>query len=259
MTRIERELTALAERYALPAESVPRLAALLEALASDEHAPTTVRAPAEAVHTHVADSLVALELPDVRDAGVVADLGAGAGFPGLPLAVALPRATVALVESNTRKCTFIQAAADTAAAANAHVVAERAESWEAGVGTCDVVTARALAPLAVIAEYAAPLLRDGGVLVAWKGRRDPDEDRAAAAAAAELGLTIEEVRPVEPYTGAVHRHLHLLRKFAPTPSASRAGPGWRGNARWERRSDPPPTAFAATVTDVPTRRPTRVL
>jgi 16S rRNA (guanine527-N7)-methyltransferase len=225
MSSVAGEIAALTARYGLPADAGPRLSALLGALASDEHAPTTVRAPHEAVHAHLADALVALELPDVRAAGRIADLGAGAGFPGLPLAVALPPATVVLVESNARKCAFIEVAAAAAAATNARVIAARAESWSDGIETCDVVTARALAPLAVIAEYAAPLLRDGGVLVAWKGRRDAEEERAAAAAAADLGLAPEEIRPVVPYAGAEHRHLHLLRKVAPTPTRFPRRPG----------------------------------
>jgi len=215
----------LAERYALPPGAVEQLAALLTALAADPHAPTTVRSPEEAVRVHVADSLVALELPEVHVARELADVGAGAGFPGLPLAIALPQARVALVESNARKCAFIRGAAEAAGVRNAIAVADRAESWTEGVGRCDVVTARALAPLAVIAEYAAPLLRDGGLLVAWKGRRDADEERDAAAAAEQLGLAVEEVRPVIPYDGAEHRHLHLLRKVAPTPTRFPRRPG----------------------------------
>lgn len=219
------ELVALAERHRLPDAAVFQLAALLDALAADPHAPTTVRAPQQAVHTHVADSLVALELADVRHATAIADLGAGAGFPGLPLAIALPTAHVALVESVARKCAFIRAAADAAGLANAEVLAERAESWHAGIGTRDLVTARALAPLAVLAEYAAPLLREGGVLVAWKGRRDEQEERDAAAAADELGLAIEQIRPVNPYPGTDHRHLHVLRKVGPTPERFPRRPG----------------------------------
>jgi 16S rRNA (guanine527-N7)-methyltransferase len=219
------ELAALAERYGLPNAAVPQLAALLEALAGDPHAPTTVRDPAQAVFTHVADSLVALELSDVRAAIALADLGAGAGFPGLPLAIALPAARVALVESIARKCAFIHATADAAGLANVEVVPERAEAWSAGLATRDLVTARALAPLAVLAEYAAPLLLEGGVLVAWKGRRDAEEERDAAAAAAELGLAVEEIRPVRPYPGAEHRHLHVLRKVAPTPDRFPRRPG----------------------------------
>lgn len=219
------ELVSLAERYGLPAAAFAQLAALLDLIAADAHAPTTVREPAQAAHTHLADSLVALELPDVRAASAIGDLGAGAGFPGLPLAVALPEAEVVLVESVARKCAFIRAAADAAGLTNVEVVADRAESWSAGLGTRDLVTARALAPLAVLAEYAAPLLCEGGVLVAWKGRRDAEEERDAAAAAEQLGLAVEEIRPVHPYRGADHRHLHVLRKVAPTPDRFPRRPG----------------------------------
>ncbi|MBB4661054.1 16S rRNA (guanine(527)-N(7))-methyltransferase RsmG [Conexibacter arvalis] len=221
---VDARIAELVARYGLPDESTRPLAQLLEAL-DDEHAPTTVRAPEEAIDVHLADSLAGLELPAIRDARSIADLGAGAGFPGLPLAVALPKARITLVESIARKCAFISAAARAAAIENAEVVAARAEEWADGIGRNDVVTARALAPLGVLAEYAAPLLREGGLLVAWKGRRDDDEERVAAAAAAELGLEIEEIRPVAPYAGADHRHLHLLRKVAPTPARFPRRPG----------------------------------
>jgi 16S rRNA (guanine527-N7)-methyltransferase len=222
---VDHELVDLANRYRLPTHVRAPLGALLEALATDPHAPTTVREPSQAVHTHLADSLVALELPDVRAATAIADLGAGAGFPGLPLAIALPAAGVVLVESVARKCAFIGVAAEAAGLTNVEVVADRAESWSAGLGTRDLVTARALAPLAVLAEYAAPLLREGGVLVAWKGRRDAEEERDAVAAADQLGLAVEEVRPVRPYPAAEHRHLHVLRKLAPTPDRFPRRPG----------------------------------
>ncbi|HEV7774657.1 MAG TPA: 16S rRNA (guanine(527)-N(7))-methyltransferase RsmG [Conexibacter sp.] len=222
---VAHEVDDLVSRHGLPAAVASQLGALLGALAADPHAPTTVRDPAQAVHTHLADSLVALELPDVRAATAIADLGAGAGFPGLPLAAALPAAEVVLVESVARKCVFIRAAADAAGLTNVEVVADRAESWSAGLGTRALVTARALAPMAVLAEYAAPLLREGGVLVAWKGRRDADEERDAAAAAEQLGLSVEEIRAVRPYAAAEHRHLHVLRKVAPTPDRFPRRPG----------------------------------
>ena len=66
----------------------------------------------------------------------------------------------------------------------------------------DLVTARALAPLAVIAEYAAPLLGLGGSLVAWKGARDRDEEADGLAAAEVLGLELVEVRQVRPVSRA---------------------------------------------------------
>jgi 16S rRNA (guanine527-N7)-methyltransferase len=210
-------LAKLVVRYGLPAGAGPRLEALLAALTDDPHAPTTVRDPMTAVRDHLADSLVALGLTPVRQASRVADLGAGAGLPGLPLAISLPAATVSLVESNGRKCEFLERTRAACAATNATVINTRAEDWVDGRESCDLVTARALAPLAVVAEYAAPLLAIGGALVAWRGRRDPAEEAAAARAAGELGLELRPPAPVAPYPGALHRHLHVLVKVAPTP------------------------------------------
>jgi 16S rRNA (guanine527-N7)-methyltransferase len=210
-------LGALAKRYCLDGDAIARLARLLELVASDPHAPTTVRDPRRAVDVHLADSLVALELEPVRAASQIADLGAGAGFPGLPLAIALPHADVALIESNGRKCAFLERAIEAAGVANARPVDARAEEWSDGIGRCDLVTARALAAPAVIAEYAAPLLRIGGVVVAWRGRREPDAEGAGALAAAELGLRVEEPVRVRPYAGAEHRYLHLMTKQTETP------------------------------------------
>jgi 16S rRNA (guanine527-N7)-methyltransferase len=181
--------------------------------------------PREAVDVHVADSLVGLEVEDVRRAEVLADLGAGAGFPGLVLAAALPAARVVLVESVGRKAEFLRRAASALGLERAEVVALRAEEWRAGLGACDVVCARALARMDVLAEYAAPLLREGGALVAWKGRRDAEEERGGAAAAARLGLAVEEVREVHPWPEAQARHLHVLRKVAPTPPGFPRRPG----------------------------------
>src|SRR6185312_15202410 len=120
------------------------------------------------------------------------------GFPGLVLAVALPDATVTLVESVGKKCEFLRRTAHDVGLENVAVVQGRAEDWQAGIGTQDVVTGRALAPLNVLAEYAAPLLRAGGALVAYKGRRDPSEEAAAATAAALLGLEVQEPVRVTP-------------------------------------------------------------
>jgi 16S rRNA (guanine527-N7)-methyltransferase len=218
-------LRALGDRYALTEGQVRRLEGLLECVAADPEAPTTVTDRSGILRDHLADSLVALELPQVRAATAIADLGAGAGFPGLPLAIALPGARVSLVESNGRKCAFIARSATACQTANAAAVHARAEAWPDGLGASDLVTARALAPLGVVAEYAAPLLRVGGWLVAWRGQRDPDDDGAGARAAAELGLEPAPVVRVEPYPGARNRHLHPLRKVAATPDRFPRRPG----------------------------------
>ncbi len=210
-------IESLGQRYGLAGPSRRQLATLLDHVAADPGAPTAVTDRAAILRDHLADSLVALELDCVRTAARIADLGAGAGFPGLPLAIALPGSQVHLIESSGRKCEFIAAAAARCAITNGAVVHSRAEEWRAGLRTCDLVTARALAPLAVVAEYAAPLLRIGGVVVAWRGRRQPDDEAAGARAAAELGLEPLEPIRVVPYPGAVHRHLHPLVKASATP------------------------------------------
>ena len=198
---------------------------LLELLESDSHAPTRVRKPEQALKDHLADSLVALELDGVSDARGIADVGAGAGFPGLPLALALPEAEVVLVDSNARKTAFIERAIQACEIGNALAVHARAEAWPAGVGRFDLVTVRAVASLDVLAEYASPLLRVGGMLAAWRGQRDPDAEAAGRRAADILGLEVGDVVPVVPYPGARHRHIHLMRKVGETPDRYPRRPG----------------------------------
>ena len=210
-------LADLGQRWDLETSQLTALARILELLGADEHAPTTVRAAA-AIDVHLADSLSALALAEVRGARVVADLGSGAGFPGLVLAVALPAASVALVESASRKCEFLERAVAAAGVANARVVCARAEQWTAGEGAHDLVVARALAPLSVLCEYASPLLALDGALVAWKGEVGAAEALAGDRAAGLLGLAPAGAVRVEPYAGSVAHHLHVFRKVAPTPA-----------------------------------------
>jgi 16S rRNA (guanine527-N7)-methyltransferase len=196
-------------------------------LASKRGAPSAVRDPSEAWRVHVADSLAALEFPELRAAERIADVGSGAGLPGLVLAAALPDASVDLIESIGRKCAFIEGAASRAAIANVRVVCERSETWALGEGreAYDAVTARAVGRLSTLAELASPLLSDAAALVAWKGRRDPDEEDELARAAARLAMEPVEIRWVGPYAGSRNRHLHLLRKSGPTPDELPRRPG----------------------------------
>jgi 16S rRNA (guanine527-N7)-methyltransferase len=180
----------------------------------------------------VADSLSGLEEPELARARRIADIGSGAGFPGLVLAVALPHAEVDLVESAGRKADVIERLALHARVDNARAVRARAEEWGAlpaaaggGAQSYDAVTARAVGPLALLLEYAAPLLREGGVLVAWKGALEPAEEDAARMAAAALGMEVAGARRVEPFEGARSRTLHLSRKVAPTPERFPRRPG----------------------------------
>ena len=120
-------------------------------------------------------------------------------------------------------------AIDRSGIGNAEVVCERAETWSEtgspGREAYDAVTARAVGRLATIAELASPLLRDGGAVVVWKGRRDRDEEAELERAAPRLAIEPAEIRAVEPYPGSRNRHVHLLRKNGPTPGDLPRRPG----------------------------------
>jgi 16S rRNA (guanine527-N7)-methyltransferase len=219
------KLAELARRYKLPDPAAAKLLALLHLLVGDPHAPTAIHDVAKAIDDHLADSLVALELEPVREARMAADIGSGAGLPGLALAIARPAARFGLVESAARKCAFLARAIEECDIPNATAVHARAESWTAGIGRHDLVTARALAPLDVVAEYAAPLLRLGGTLVVWRGRRDDAAEAAGSRAAEHLGLAPPEIRPVVPYQDAQYRHLYVYSKVTDTPSRFPRRPG----------------------------------
>ena len=177
----------------------------------------------EVENVHIADSLVGLEVPAVKEAARIVDLGSGAGPPVLVLAIARPDAEVVLVESVGKKCAWLERTVSALGLENVRVVCARAEELEEE--PFDVVTARALASLPVLCEYAAPLLREGGALVAWKGAVDAREDADGLHAAAVLGLEREEVRSVEPYPGSQRRTLHVFRKVSPTPESYPRRPG----------------------------------
>ena len=157
----------------------------------------------------------------------MADIGSGAGFPGLALAVALPRVEVDLIESIGRKCEFMRRAIGDAGIPNARVVNARSEELAAGDAreSYDVVTARAVGRLSTLAELASPLLRDSGILVAWKGKRDPDEESQLERASERLAMRPERILDVGDRAGSQHRHLHVLRKLGQTPPDLPRRPG----------------------------------
>jgi 16S rRNA (guanine527-N7)-methyltransferase len=209
-----------------PAEAAPALEVLVDLLMEAE-APVSPRSAERARQVHIADSLSGLEFEQLRDAERIADLGSGAGLPGLALAVSLPDARVDLIESVSRKCGFLRRAIERLELDNAEVISARAESWAGGDGreAYDAVTARAVGRLPTVAELASPLLRDGGHLLAWKGRRDPDQEAKLARARHRLALEPVEVRAVTPYPGSRNRHIHLVRKNGPTPDDLPRRPG----------------------------------
>ncbi len=202
------------------------LQAILDLLA-EENASVSSISDQRAWRVHVLDSLSGLQVAELRDAPRIADIGSGAGFPGLVLALALPRAELDLIESVGRKAEFIRRAIELAAVTNARALNLRSEEWASGEGRefYAAVTARAVGRLATLAELAAPLLQEGGFLLAWKGKRDPEEEAQLRRASAQLAMESERVLQVTPAPGARFRHLHLIRKVGPTPPELPRRPG----------------------------------
>jgi 16S rRNA (guanine527-N7)-methyltransferase len=202
------------------------LRAVLELLAKERASVSSV-VDERAWRVHVADSLTGLRVPELSLAERIADVGAGAGFPGLALAVALPAAQVDLIESVGRKSAFMERAIAAAGIANAAVLHTRSEDWARSDGrtSYDVVTARAVGRLSTLAELASPLLKPNGVLIAWKGKRDPDEERQLERAAESLAMRPVQVLDVGSEAGSEHRHLHVVRKVAATPPDLPRRPG----------------------------------
>lgn len=196
---------------------------------------TAIREPVAIAREHLLDSLAGVPLLRARGIDAFVDLGSGGGFPGLPLACALPARRALLVDSIAKKVRFLAtavAALEAEAllpAGSVEAVPVRAElladdprhreRWPA-------VTARAVAELAELAEVAFPLLRPGGVLVAWK-RVGLDEELASAERnLRELGGGRIDVVPVE-LEGLEDHRLVIVTKLGATPARFPRPPGER--------------------------------
>lgn len=213
-----------------------QLADLVDLVATDGHAPTTVREPDEIWQVHIADSLSGVSaVADALGAGIegnrIADIGAGAGFPGLVLAIALPEVHVTLVESVGKKCLFMDRVIEQLQIDNARTFNGRAEELAAarppagGREAFNVVTARALSSLPSLLELSSPLLADGGTLVAWRGARDQAEEADSVSTGGKTAMVAVDVEPVTPYPGSKNRHIHRWRKQGETPSGLPRRPG----------------------------------
>ena len=132
---------------------------------------TAIRDREQQITKHVLDSLSVR--PWLRGTRI-ADVGSGAGFPGIPLAIVEPSRRFALIESTGKKCRFLEAVRDALALENVDVVQGRAE-LQKPEPRFETVIARAVGPLADLVRYAGPLLASGGRLLAMKGRHPADE------------------------------------------------------------------------------------
>jgi 16S rRNA (guanine527-N7)-methyltransferase len=179
------------------------------------------RVPAEqAVGRHLVDSLCLLAVYTPSEGARVLDIGAGAGLPGIPLAIVRPDLQLTLLDSHGKTVRFLREAC-AALELPATVVQARSEEWAHNPDAreqFDVAVARAVAKMPILTELMTPFLKVGGVGLALKSTGEADEILGAAPAARTLGATLE-LRTVsfETEQGTVSRAIGLLRKERPTP------------------------------------------
>lgn len=176
----------------------------------------------EIYQRHFCDSLTLLAYLDGMSGGrFLADVGSGPGFPGLALAIARPDWQVDSVEATGKKVRFQQSVIDALALTQVRAVQGRAEELgreDAWRGRYAVVTARAVARLAVLAELCLPLVRVEGLFLAMKGPDVQEELDHARSALAILGGQLEKVVPYD-LEGEQRFHLVVVRKVQQTPEA----------------------------------------
>ncbi|MFR4292939.1 MAG: 16S rRNA (guanine(527)-N(7))-methyltransferase RsmG [Christensenellales bacterium] len=140
---------------------------------------TAVTEEADMIDRHYVDSLMALTIPELIPQGAsLIDVGTGAGFPGLPLALARADLRVTLMDAQQKRLNFLQAVLDALNVQNVTLVHARAEDgarMKEQRECYDVAVARAVAPLPVLAEYLLPYVKVGGKAVCWKGPAVQDE------------------------------------------------------------------------------------
>ena len=169
---------------------------------------TAVRDPHEMITKHLLDSLAMHPYVDglARAGGALADLGTGAGLPGIPLAIAKPGLRVTLVESAGKKARFMREAVRQLKLADVQVAESRIEALDMP-GAFDAITARALATLPLLVEWGGPLLKPDGRLLAMKGV-EPAEEIAAL----PEGWAVEAVHPLRVPGLPAQRHLVVVRR-----------------------------------------------
>ena len=177
---------------------------------------TGITEDAPVAKLHLLDSLTVLACADLEGKSII-DVGCGAGFPGVPLAIACPGAKVTLLDSLAKRMNWLEVAVPALGVKNAEFITARAEEAVATRReSYDYATSRAVARLNILLELTAPYVKVGGAVLAMKGAAAREELEEAKSAISRLGLKIEAVREF-PVDGTAHAVI-VLRKVSPTPA-----------------------------------------
>lgn len=181
---------------------------------------TGITDPAAIVTKHYLDSLSLARAVPRFDLMRLIDVGAGAGFPGLPLAIVFPKLQATLLDSTQKKLRFIKYASDALGLANArplHMRAEDAGRSQKHRERYDIVVARAVAKMPTLMEYTLPLARLNGQVIAMRGSEAYEETNEAAKAIDLLGGEMFSIEEVRLPTLDKPRYLVAIDKIQPTP------------------------------------------
>jgi 16S rRNA (guanine(527)-N(7))-methyltransferase RsmG len=180
---------------------------------------TAITSPEGIAVLHFADSLTLLSSMPLTGKESMLDIGTGAGFPALPVKIFCPDLQLSLMDSLNKRLTFLREVLDTLAlsATIYHSRAEESAQKPQLREQFDVVTARAVASLQVLAEYCLPYVKVGGYFVAMKGPSCPEELEAAQKAITLLGGKVKRVDKYQ-LTDGSQRHIAIIEKVASTPA-----------------------------------------
>ena len=200
----------------LPQQRQEKLCAFARAMVSKNEVMnlTAITEDSQVAKLHLLDSLTVLCCADLREKTLI-DVGCGAGFPGVPLAIACPEAKITLLDSLGKRVKWLEETLPQLGIAAECVTARAEEAVSARRESYDFATSRAVARLNILLELTAPYVKVGGAVLAMKGAAAREELSECAGAIKKLGLKLEEVREF-PIDGTSHAVI-VLRKVAPTP------------------------------------------
>ena len=176
---------------------------------------TAITEPTAVAQLHLLDSLTLLKVADPKGKSII-DVGCGAGFPGVPTAIACPEARVTLLDSLGKRMNWLETVLPQLGVRARCITARAEEAVADHREKFDFATSRAVARLNILLELTAPYVRVGGAVLALKGAAAREELEEAKAAVKKLGLKLEDIHDFQ-IAGATHSVI-VLRKIAPTPN-----------------------------------------
>lgn len=189
---------------------------------------TAITAEEEVYLKHFYDSISAAFYFNFEEPLHLCDVGAGAGFPSIPIKIAFPHLQITIVDSLNKRIQFLEHLSAKLGLTNTHFIHDRAETFGQNLNhreTYDVVTARAVARLSVLSELCLPLVKVGGKFIAMKAAHANDEIEASKKAIATLGGKIENIFSFTLPVEESERNIIIIKKEKPTPKKYPRKPG----------------------------------